>query len=168
MPLDPKVPHSDVTYAIIGAAMRLHSRLGPGLKEAHYQRDLIAQLRADGYEVEEEYFVEIWDGETWLGRLYLDLLVDGAVIVECKAFPHLLTNEEVAQVIIYLAAADLRVGLLFNFGRRRLEYKRILPPRVLDGWQTKVGRLLWRPESAGPVPAISAPENVRVVKRASG
>ena len=57
MPLDPKVPHSDVTYAVIGAAMRLHSRLGPGLKAAHYQRDLIAQLRADGHEVEEEYFV---------------------------------------------------------------------------------------------------------------
>jgi GxxExxY protein len=164
MPLDPKVPHSEVTYAVIGAAMRVHSRLGPGLKEHHYQRDLIAELRTAGRAVAEEYFVELWDGEVWLGRLYLDLLVEGAVITECKAFPHLLTDEEIAQVICYLAATGLRVGLLLNFGRKRLEYKRILPPKVLDGWQSKIGRFLWRPENAGPMPTISSPENLRVVK----
>jgi hypothetical protein len=40
MPLDPKIPHADVTYDILGAAMQVHSRLGPGLKEIHYQRAL--------------------------------------------------------------------------------------------------------------------------------
>ena len=164
MPLDPKIPHGDLTYAIIGAAMRVHSRLGPGLKERHYQRDLMAEAQTAGRTVEDEYFVELWDGEVWLGRLYLDLRVDGVVVVECKAVPHLLTDEEVAQVICYLAATGLKVGLLLNFGRKRLEYKRILPPKSLDGWQNKIGRFLWRPESAGPMPEISAPENLRVVK----
>ncbi len=164
MTLDSKIPHSDVTYDTIGAAMRIHSRLGPGLKEKHYQRDLIAELRKGGRKVEEEYFIELWDGGVWLGRLYLDLLVDGVVVGECKALSHLLTNEEVAQVICYLAATGLQVGLLLNFGRKRLEYKRILPPKVLRGWQPKVGRFLWRPQSAGPLPALTSPENVRVVK----
>ena len=164
MPLDPKVPHSSITYDTIGAAMRVHSRLGPGLKEKHYQRALLAELQQAGRMVETEYFVELWDGEVWLGRLYLDLLVDGLVVVECKAFSHLLTNEEVAQVICYLAATGLEVGLLLNFGRKRLEYKRILPPKVLQGWQSRVGRFLWRPESAGPLPMITSPENVRVLK----
>jgi GxxExxY protein len=164
MPLDPKIPHQEPTYEIIGEAMRVHSPLGPGLKELHYQRDLIAELRSAGYEVEEEYFVEIWDGDTWLGRLYLDVLVNSFVVVECKSFPHMLTDEEIAQVILYLAVTGLSVGLLFNFGRRRLEYRRILPPRVLDGWQMKVGRFLWRPESAGPVPVVTTAENVRVVR----
>ncbi len=163
MPLDPKIPHGEVTYDTIGAAMRVHSRLGPGLKERHYQRDLMAEIQQASRTVEEEYFVEIWDGEVWLGRLYLDLLVEG-VVVECKAFSHLLTDEEVAQVICYLTATGLLVGLLLNFGRKWLAYKRILPPKVLTGWQSKIGRFLWRPESAGNGPAITSPERVRVVK----
>jgi len=164
MPLDPKIPHNQVTYDTIGAAMRIHSRLGPGLKERHYQRGLLAEIQQTGRTVEEEYFVELWDGEVWLGRLYLDLLVDGVVIVECKAFSHLLTDEEVAQVICYLAATGLRVGLLINFGRKRLEYKRILPPKTLTDWQAKIGRFLWRPKNAGPLPEITSPETVQVVK----
>lgn len=164
MPLDPKIPHGDVTYDIIGAAMRVHSRIGPGLRERHYQRDLITEVKKAGRTVEEEYFVELWDGEGWLGRLYLDLLVDDVVVVECKAFSHLLTDEEIAQVICYLAATGLKVGLLLNFGRKRLQYKRILPPRVLDGWQNRIGRFLWRPDSAGPLPETISPESLRVVK----
>ncbi len=164
MQLDSTIPHSDVTYDIIGSAMRVHSRVGPGLKERHYQRDLVGEIQKTGRTAEAEYFVEIWDGEVWLGRLYLDILVDGIVIVECKAFFHLLTNEEIAQVITYLAATGLQVGLLLNFGRKRLEYKRILPPKVLEGWQSRVGRLLWRPENAGPLPEINSMENIHVIK----
>ena len=123
--LDPSVPHGDATYDVIGAAMRVHSRLGPGLRERHYQRDLIAELRNTGRAVAEEHFLELWDGDAWLGRLYVDVLVDGVVVVECK---------------------------------------RILSPKVLDGWQSKVGRFLWRPESAGPMPAISPDAALRVVR----
>jgi hypothetical protein len=55
----------------------------------------------------------------------------------------MLTNGEVAQVICYLAATGLKVGLLINFGRKRLEYRRILPTRKLDGWQERIQRYLW-------------------------
>jgi GxxExxY protein len=94
----------------------------------------------------EEYYVEIHNNGEWLGRLYLDLLVDNSVIVEIKAFPHLLTNEETAQVICYLVATGIKIALLLNFGRRRLEYKRILPPRIVEGWQNRIQRFLWRPK----------------------
>jgi GxxExxY protein len=140
------IPYQDITYKIIGAGMRIHGRLGPGLKEEHYQRALAIELRQMELAVSEEYYFEIHDKDEWLGRLYLDLLVEDSVIVETKAFPHLLTNEEIAQVICYLAATGLKVALLLNFGRRRLEYKRILPPRILDGWQERIQRFLWRPE----------------------
>jgi GxxExxY protein len=125
--------------------MRVHNRLGPGLKEQHYQRALTAEMVADGLAVSEEHHLEIYDGDVWLGRLYVDHLVEGCVIVEDKAFSHMLTDAEVAQVIGYLAATGLRVGLLLNFGRRKLEYRRILPPRKLDGWQDRIRRYVWQP-----------------------
>ena len=140
------IPYQDLTYKIKGAGMSVHGSLGPGLKEEHYQRALAIKLRQMNMAISEEYYVEIHDKDEWLGRLYLDLLVEDSVIVEIKAFPHLLTNEEIAQVICYLAATGLKVALLLNFGRRRLEYKRILPPRILDGWQERIHRFLWQPK----------------------
>ncbi|MFZ5908854.1 MAG: GxxExxY protein [Chloroflexota bacterium] len=145
MPLDPSIPYADLTYRIIGAAMRVHNRLGPGLKEQHYQRGLTMEMQTDGLLVEEEYAVDIYDGDTWLGRMYLDHWVENKVVVEIKALSHLLTNLEVAQVISYLAATQAPVGLLINFGRKRLEYKRILPPKTLTDWKTHIQKFLWKP-----------------------
>jgi GxxExxY protein len=145
MPLNPNIPYADLTYRIIGAAIRVHNRLGPGMKEAHYQRALTVEMQQDGMQVDEEYVMEIYDGDTWLGRMYLDHWVEGKIIVEDKALSHLLTNLEVAQVISYLAAMNAPVGLLINFGRKRLEYKRILPPQKLTDWKEHIQKFLWKP-----------------------
>ena len=159
MPIESTIPYQDITYQIIGAAMRVHSRLEPGLKEVHYQRALADEIIGANLQVSEEHPVEIYDLDNWLGRLYLDLLVENAIIVETKAFPHLLTNEETAQVICYMAATGHKVGLLLNFGRKRLEYKRILPPRQLEGWQDRVHRFLWHPKdpNVSPLPEKTPP-----------
>jgi len=71
MPVDPTIPHTDITYRIIGCAMRVHNRMGPGLKEVHYQRALTAEMRKDGLLVYEEYPVEIWDGDVYIGWVSL-------------------------------------------------------------------------------------------------
>ena len=139
-------PYHKLCYDIIGAAMFVHNKQGPGHREKLYQRSLTAKLRNIGLKVEEEVRVEIDFESRPVGLLYLDHLVEDAVIVEDKAFSHMLTNEDIAQVITYLAATGLPVGLLFNFGRRRLEYKRIFPPRKLEGWRDRIERYLWRPK----------------------
>lgn len=146
MSLGSEIPYQDITYKVIGAAMRVHSRIGPGLKEKHYQRALTAEMIETGLLVSEEHHLEIYDGDRWLGRLYIDQYVENCIVVELKAFHHLLTNDEVAQVISYLAATGSKVGLLINFGRQRLEHKRILPPRSLDGWQDRIQRFLRQPK----------------------
>ena len=139
-------PYHKLCYDIIGAAMFVHNKQGPGHREKLYQRSLTAKLRDIGLKVQEEVRVEIdFEGRP-VGWLYLDHLVEDAVIVEDKAFSHMLTNEDIAQVITYLAATGLPVGLLFNFGRRRLEYKRIFPPKKLEGWRDRIERYLWRPK----------------------
>lgn len=142
------IPHEDITYRVIGCAMRVHNRLGPGLREGIYQRALSEELKAQGLTFEEEKTIEIFLDGVSVGLLYLDHLVEDSVVVEVKALSHHLTQDEVGQVITYLAATGLKVGLLFNFAGRSLEYKRILPPRKLDDWKERIRRHAWRPRQA--------------------
>lgn len=141
-------PLEDITYRVIGAAMTVHNALGPGLKESTYHHALSVQLEKAGLSFEEEKPLEIVLDGASIGLLYLDHLVEGAVVVEEKAFSHLLTDEEVAQVVTYLVATDVPVGLLLNFGRRRLQYKRTFPPKNLTAWRDRVSRYAWRPQGA--------------------
>jgi GxxExxY protein len=140
--------HEELTYRVIGAAMRVHNQLGPGLKEVMYQRALSAAMQDAGLSFEEEkpYKVE-FDGSQ-IGLLYVDHLVEDAIVVEEKAFPHLLTNEDVAQVITYLTVTGAPLGLLLNFGRKRLQYKRILPPSNAEDWRARARRYAWQPAEA--------------------
>jgi GxxExxY protein len=148
--LNPNIPHQDITYRIIGAAMRVHNRLGPGLREKMYQRALTAEMIADGLSVIEEYRVDVYDGNVWIGVTFPDHWVENQVVVEVEAFPHFLTKAEVAQTIGFLAATGSPVGLLINFGRRRLDYQRILPPTNLQDWKKHITRFLSRPRDQGP------------------
>ncbi len=147
MPLAQDAPHTEITYEIIGAAIAVHHKVGPGLKERVYQDMLTDEMLARGLTVEAEKAVEVVVDEKVYGLLYLDHVVNGVVVVECKAVSHLLTNEEVAQVITYLAATGLPVGLLLNFGRKSMQPKRIFRPSKLDGWQSRIAPYLWRPSA---------------------
>lgn len=146
-----------VTYRIIGAAMRVHTELGPGLKEAFYQRALSIEMEKAELSFEPERAVEVFIDQARVGLLYLDHLVEDAVIVEEKALPHMLTNEELAQVITYLCATGKKVGLLINFGRRRLEYRQILPPKDRARWAQKVQRYAWIPKDARSANPLNSP-----------
>ena len=150
-------PLEDVTYRIIGAAMRVHNALGPGLKEAAYQKALSLEIEKAGLGYQPECAVEIYLDQSTVGLLYLDHLVQGEVVVEEKALSHLLTNEEIAQVITYLCATGKKIGLLLNFGRERLEYKRIFPPKKLDPWRERIRRYIWIPPDARSVNPLDNP-----------
>jgi hypothetical protein len=69
----------------------------------------------------------------------------------------MLTNEEVAQVITYLCALRLDVGLLINFGRKRLEYRRILPPQDVTRWRERIRRYVWNPSTRASANPLSHP-----------
>jgi GxxExxY protein len=144
-----------LTYPVIGAAMRVHNCLGPGLKEAFYQKALSLELEGAGLRFVAEQAVQIDLDAGHIGLLYLDHLVEGQLAVEVKAFSYLLTNEEVAQVITYLCATGNKVGILINFGRQRLEYRRIFAPTKIDGWRERIRRYVWIPPDARFVNSVS-------------
>lgn len=130
--------------------MRVHNRLGPGLRERMYQRALTAEMRTDGLDVQEEYRIDVYDGDVWLGATFPDHWVENQVVIEVEAFPHFLTKAEVAQTIGFLVAADAPIGLLINFGRKRLDYQRILLPKDLQDWKKHITRFLWKPGGQPP------------------
>lgn len=151
----------DVTYRVMGAAMKVHNALGPGLKEAHYQRALSAAMTEIGLGYEEERPAEVEFEDKAVGLHFIDHLVEDSVVVEEKAFPHMLTDEDVAQVITYLRATDSPVGLLTNFGRPRLQYRRILAPRRLTEWRQQARRFAWFPKNDGSHPFIRSKSAVQ-------
>jgi GxxExxY protein len=134
------IAHQEITYQIIGCAMKVHNELGTGLRELHYHRALSKAMEEEGLNFAPQWPFRIEMGDKKIGILYIDHLVEDAVIVEEKALSRLLTADEVGQVVTYLAATEKSVGLLLNFGRPSLEYKRILPPKKLDAWRRRIGR----------------------------
>lgn len=129
MPLVIDETGNDLTYKIIGAAMEVHNELGFGYKEEVYERALEVKLNNKQIAVEPQVQINVeFEGEV-VAIFYLDLFAEKTVIIEVKAFSHQLTNDELAQMINYLKATGAPVGLLFNFGRRKLEYRRVFPAK---------------------------------------
>jgi len=115
--------HSEVTQKIIGCAMTVHRTLGPGFLESVYQNALTHELRKAGLEVEcEKRLQVIYDGVV-VGDFVADMRINGGVLIENKAVQTLALAHEV-QLVNYLTATGIDIGLLLNFGAARLEFKR--------------------------------------------
>lgn len=114
----------NLTGKIIGLAMKVHSELGPGFKENVYHKAMIIALNDGGLPVETEVpFIVKFDGKE-AGKFRIDLVVNKKIIVEIKALGGKMPKIFQAQVVSYLKASKLSVGLLLNFGNSSLEFKR--------------------------------------------
>jgi GxxExxY protein len=106
---------NEISGAVVDAAMKVHSALGPGLLESAYEACLLHELRKQGLKVEAQASLPVaYDGVKIDVDYRVDLLVEGAVIVELKAVETLLPIHQ-AQLLSYLKLNDKRVGLLINF-----------------------------------------------------
>lgn len=111
---------NEITEKIIGAAIKVHRALGPGLLESAYQACLYYELVKLGLKVEKEKPLPLIYEEVKLDCGYrIDLLVEGKIIVELKSVESL-TDIHMAQIISYLKLADCQLGLLINFNVTQL------------------------------------------------
>lgn len=112
---------NDITNAIIGAGIRVHTELGPGLLESAYQECLYYQLSNEGWKVEKEKSMPVVYSGVQLDCGYrIDLLVEDSVIIELKAVKAL-EDVHMAQLLTYLKLANCKIGLLMNFNEYRLK-----------------------------------------------
>ncbi len=114
--------HSELTEEIIGEAFKIYNTLGSGFLEKVYQRALTKKLLEKGFDVKCEYPVKVhFEGDV-IGDYCCDILVNEKVILELKAIESLAKIHEV-QLVNYLKATNIEVGLLINFGEK-IEIKR--------------------------------------------
>jgi GxxExxY protein len=110
-----------ITEAVIGAAFEVHCKLGYGFLERVYQRALQVELGRRGFSVEIEKRIQVKYKAVIVGEYDADLIVAGSVVVEIKVNPQYEKRDE-AHLLNELKAIGLKVGLLVNFGRTKVEY----------------------------------------------
>jgi GxxExxY protein len=117
--------HEKITRAIIGAAMKVHARLRPGLDESFYEKALLIELVRMGLRVENQREYPVHYEGHFLGKLIPDLIVEDAVIADPK-IATAFNDTHIAQMLGYLNITGLEVALLLNFKHASLQWKRVV------------------------------------------
>ncbi len=117
--------YKELTFAVIGAAMEVHTILGPGFLEAVYQTALERELTLRGIPCEKQVKLPVRYKDILIGEYVADFIIDGKLIVEIKAVSNF-NSQHQAQAMHYLAAAGCRLALLLNFGTGSLEHRRVI------------------------------------------
>jgi len=126
-----ELPHFALTGKIFGSCFEVMKELGPGFQETVYKNALLIAMRERELQVETEQTFEVIFRGRVVGRYRADLVVEKTVVVELKCCESLV-REHQAQLFNYLKVANLPLGLLINFRRRKLEYKRLHGSEICD------------------------------------
>ena len=122
--VDGALLHSELTKTIIGCAFDVSNEIGAGFLESVYENALAIALREFGVAVRQQAPIQVYFRGQSVGTFFADLLVENRVIVELKAVSALAQHHE-AQLLNYLSATDIQVGLLINFGIPKMQYRRL-------------------------------------------
>lgn len=115
----------DISFEILAAAFEVHNVLGAGFLEKVYEHALIIEMTKRGLVAESQKEINVSYKGSIVGSYFADLLVNGEVLVELKALDAL-TKVHEAQLLNYLKATGKKLGLLINFGKGRVEHKRLV------------------------------------------
>ena len=116
---------NDLTYLINGAIFEVNRILGPGFLEKVYENALLMELKARGLKAAAQYPIKVKYKDLIVGEYFADLLVEDQVIIELKTVDRIEKIHE-AQLLNYLKATGIKVGLLVNFKSTKAEIKRFV------------------------------------------
>lgn len=119
------VLHKDLSYKIMSTVFEVHNTLGSGFLEKVYEKALLKELALRGLKVEAQKQIQIFYKEEDVGTYFADLIVNDQILIELKTV-ETLSNLHKAQVLNYLKATGLKLGLLINFGKERVESIRLV------------------------------------------
>ena len=117
--------HGEITKEILGAAFAVQKELGYGFLEKVYENSMVIELQERGLQVRQQMPIDVFYKDSMVGHYSADLFVADNVIVELKA-ERVYNSRHEAQLLHYLKATRVKVGMLLNFGELKCEYKRLV------------------------------------------
>jgi len=116
---------NEITEKIIGAAYKVSNTLGSGFLEKVYENALFIEIKKAGLIVAKQHALQVFYDDQVVGDYFVDLFIENEVVVELKT-AKVITDIHQAQLMNYLIACNRRCGLIINFGKPRVEIKRML------------------------------------------
>jgi GxxExxY protein len=123
--MDDKIIYGDLSYKIVGLAIQVRKELGYGFLEKVYENSLMVMLRENSIPVEQQVPIKVKFHGYVVGDYIADILVDNRIILELKSLDRL-TDVHKAQTLNYLKATGVKLAILLNFGKHRLETERLV------------------------------------------
>jgi len=120
-----KIIYKELSYRIVGLAMEGHRKLGYGFLEKVYENALMVLFRREGIEAKQQSPIKVYFEDEIVGDYFADILVEDKIIIELKAAENI-SSAHIAQTLNYLKATGLRLAIILNFGKEKLESKRIV------------------------------------------
>ena len=117
--------YKELSYKIIELALEVHNELGCGFLEKVYENALMILLDRENIPASQQAPTDVYFQDKVVGQYFADIMVDNKLILELKTVD-VIANIHKAQVLNYLRATGLKLGLILNFGKPRLEYKRLV------------------------------------------
>ncbi len=123
--IEEKLLYKELSYKIVGLAMQVHTELGHGFLEKVYENSLMILLAEHRIHAQQQLPIRVQFHGHVVGEYIADILVENSIILELKAATQL-SDIHKAQTLNYLKATGFRLAILLNFGRRKLEYERLV------------------------------------------
>ncbi|WP_438480935.1 GxxExxY protein [Oleiharenicola lentus] len=117
--------HGDLVYQIVGCALEVSRELGHGLHEKPYENAMVVEMGIRGLTFDQQQRYDVMYKGIQVSEYVPDLVVGGSVVVDSKVIEHI-TDHERGQMLNYLRITKLRVGLIINFKKPRLEWERVI------------------------------------------